>query len=196
MKINKVYIYLLVLVVAVAAVIIIANISGSKTQAPELADGAQAPNDETHSGMGSSGESASNVRPDIREKMENLEKTAKENPNDTSAQLEYAEFMAMAHQTDKAIEGYKNYLKINLKNVDVLQRISSLYYQKQDFKEATNYLDQALKLDPNNAETIFYSGVLKEATGDHAGAKSLWEKVVKEYSGTEAAKLAEEQLKH
>ncbi|GMU90319.1 MAG: hypothetical protein AMXMBFR49_25240 [Chlorobiota bacterium] len=196
MKFNKMYVYILILVFAVAGVVIVATMSGGKKEAPALTEGAQPPADDMHSGLGDGTQpGAGNVKEDIKQKMADLEKAANENPNDTVKLLEYAEFMGMAHQTDKSIDGFLKYLKINPKNADVLIKVSSLYYQKQDFNNALTYINRALQIDPKNTESIYYLGMIEKSSGNAAKAKSTWEKLIKEYPGSQGAKLAEEEMK-
>lgn len=196
MKFNKMYVYILGLVFAVAGVVVVATMTGGKKTAPVLNEGSELPNDETHSGLGGGQQPGpGNVKEDIKKKMADLEKAANENPNDTAKLLEYADFMGMAHQPDKSIDGFLKYLKINPKNAEVLVKVSSLYYQKQDFPNALAYLNRALQIDPKNTESIYYLGMIEKSAGDGTKAKATWEKLIKEYPGSPGAKMAQEELK-
>lgn len=53
------------------------------------------------------------------------------------------------NKPDAAITIGKKYLKTYPKDADVMYFIGLSYYQKQDFKQANNYLEQALAISPN-----------------------------------------------
>jgi tetratricopeptide (TPR) repeat protein len=92
---------------------------------------------------------------------------------------------------DKAIETLRGYdAKDEMTGAIVYGAIGDAYMEKKDIDEAINFYDKAASEKPNNFTTPIYlmkSGIAHEAKGDYSGAKTVYEKMKKDYaSSTEA----------
>ena len=86
--------------------------------------------------------------------------------------------LMLADQLDDALKVYKELAADEPKDPEIQLRLSQIYRQKRDFKQAREASDKAKELDPNSLE-IRYSDVnLLEAEGKNAEATKLLKDIV------------------
>ena len=197
MKIKPAYFYLgLVVIVIIYLIISTQNNNDNKNLTSNLQD-KEMPQDDIHKDMNPPGKEApskSNVSGDILRHMEFLKKEVEKSPNDTAKIKEYADFLYMAHQTDKALPLYQKLAKLSPKNSDVHFSLAYIYYNNHDLDKAERETDIVLSYDKNNPQALYNKGAIVAGKGDKARAKKIWNDVVNSYPGTEAAKLAKSAL--
>ena len=197
MKIKPAYFYLGLVVIVIAYLIISTqNSSNNKNLASNLQN-KEMPQDDIHKGMNPPGKEApskSNVSGDILRHMEFLKKEVEKSPNDTAKIKEYADFLYMAHQTDKALPLYQKLAKLSPQNSDVHFSLAYIYYGQHDLDKAEKETDIILSYDKNNPQALYNKGAIIAVKGDKVKAQKIWNDVVNKYPGTEAAKLAKSAL--
>jgi tetratricopeptide (TPR) repeat protein len=77
---------------------------------------------------------------------------------------------------------------------DILVYRASAYRQVEAYDLAMEDANQALDLDPSNAEGFLERGLLNFARGDLEAARSDWRQIMLIAPGTPAAQIAEENL--
>ncbi len=76
-----------------------------------------------------------------------------------------------------AIMNYKKTYDIK-PSVDLLIHIGYLYSQKNDFREATTYLDKAIELEPGNSKPYFFKGLVYSSRDDFPSAEKFIRKAI------------------
>ena len=196
MKIKPTYFYLGLVVIVIIYLFISTQSNDNKNLASN-SQNKEMPQDDVHKGMNPPGQqtpSKSNVSGDILKHMELLKKDVEKNPNDTVKLKAYADFLYMAHQTDKALPLYQKLAKLSPKNSDVHFSLAYIYYSNHDLDKAERETDIVLSYDQNNPQALYNKGAIIAGKGDKAKAKNIWNDIVKKYPGTEAAHLAESAL--
>jgi len=92
---------------------------------------------------------------------------------------------------DKAIEAFKSSLSLKFQKEDGLT-VAQIYYEKGKYKEARDYLQQVLNIDPNNAPAHYYLGLIYRKEGKLTESISEFEKVK---NNKQLEKNAKEQIK-
>jgi tetratricopeptide (TPR) repeat protein len=193
MKIKPAYLYISVFLIILLALVIFDSNSSKSSDTSN----SSMPKDEVHKTIISNSKkepSGSNVSSEVFNKMNILEKMVNENPNDTAKIKEYADFLTAAHKQDKAIELYNKILTKDYARIDILSRLSILFFNKNDFITSKNYIEKIIKIDPNNTEALYNFGVIEARTGNIANAKVQWENLTKKFPNTEMARKAMESL--
>ena len=126
--------------------------------------------------------------------MEFLKKDVEKNPNDTVKLKAYADFLYMAHQTDKALPIYQKLARLSPKNSDVHFSLAYIYYNNRNLDKAEKETDIILSYDKNNPQALYNKGAIIAGKGNIAKAQKIWNDIVNKYPGTEAAKLAKSAL--
>ncbi|MFN4151836.1 MAG: tetratricopeptide repeat protein, partial [Candidatus Sericytochromatia bacterium] len=75
-------------------------------------------------------------------------------PEDNKAIIQLANLMLANNNNDEAIEQYNKALQIDSNNAYIPYALSICYLNKGDKNKATEYLDQAIKLEPENNSLI------------------------------------------
>ena len=189
MKLKPIYIYGGVVVLA-----IIFLSSNKDSDTPEDVQSNQMPNDDIHKGL-KQPPGKNNVSSEVKRHLEMLKKAVEENPKDTMKMREYADFLSAAHQPDEALSYYNNILKVNPKRTDILFSLAYIYFNKKDYNKAEDIVNKILLFEPDNTEAMYNLGAIAASNGDKEKAKTQWEKLVKNYPGSDAAKLAGSSLK-
>jgi tetratricopeptide (TPR) repeat protein len=141
MKIKPVYFYLGLVLIAI--VYLSVSTQNNKVKS-DLTDQANKENnsDKIHQGMNPPGQQApskSNVSGDILRHMEFLKKAVEESPNDTAKLKEYADFLYMAHQNDKALPLYERLVKLNPGDIDDRFTMKTGNWTKQKRKQILSF---------------------------------------------------------
>jgi tetratricopeptide (TPR) repeat protein len=124
-----------------------------------------------------------------------LKEEVEENPKDTLKIREYADFLSAAHQPDEAINYYYNILSVNPKRSDILFSLAYIYFNKKNYDKAEDLVNKVLLYEPDNTEALYNLGAIAASKGDKQKARTQWEKLIKNYPGSNASKLAESSLK-
>ena len=196
MKIKPLYIYTGVVVLAI--IFLVFFTSRNDSDIPGNINTNQMPDDDVHKGLKDQVQAPpgkGNVSSEIKHRLEMLKKAVEENPKDTLKMKEYADFLASAHHPDEAIKYYYNILNINPRRSDILFSLAYIYYNKKNYEKAEEVISKILLYEPDNTQAIYNLGAIAASNGDKQKAKAQWEKLVKNYPGSDEAKLAEGSLK-
>jgi cytochrome c-type biogenesis protein CcmH/NrfG len=192
MKLKPIYIYSGVIVLAIIFLVFFTTTDNSNV--PESIQSNQMPNDDIHKGL-QQPPGKSNVSSEVKRHLEVLKKAVEKNPKDTLKMREYADFLAAAHQPDEAVTYYNNILKVNPKRSDILFSLAYIYFNKKDYNKAEDLVNKILLYEPDNTEAIYNLGAIAASNGDKVKARTQWEKLIRDYPGSKASKLAESSLK-
>ncbi len=192
MKIKPIYIYGSVVVLAI--IFLVFFTSRNDSNIPENVQNNQMPDDDIHKGL-QQPPGKDNVSSEVKRHLEMLKKEVEENPKDTLKMREYADFLSAAHQPDEAIIYYNNILNVNPKRSDVLFSLAYIYFNKKDYDKAEGLVNKILLYEPDNTEAMYNLGAIAASNGDKQKARTQWEKLIKNYPGSNASKLAESSLK-
>ena len=103
----------------------------------------------------------------------------KKDPNNKDRLLKTAYFYKSAHQFKEAAAYFDRALQIDPKDVAVRTEMASCVYYDGDVDGALAQLDQALKIRPNDANSLFNLGVIRwKGKKDGAGAIRAWQELL------------------
>lgn len=193
MKIKPLYIYGAVIVLVIAFLLIFSTDSSKnadKKGGPLT--GQEMPQDDIHKGLGNP--SGANVPEEIKVKMEELKKAYEANPSDTLKARQYADFVAAGHRADEAIPVYEKILAKNSKRSDIRITLAQIYFDKGDYNKSEELINSILSYDRNNQLAQYNLGVLAAAKGDKAKARSIFQKIMKDYPKSAIAIDAEKAI--
>ena len=196
MKIKPLYIYGIIVIVIIALLIII---NSSEGESKDVIAGLEnsMPQDDIHKGLSNeqgSSPSKGNVKEEFWGMLERLEKEVDANPSDTLKIREYAQFLSMAHQNEKALTQYEKILNIDPTRVDVLLSEGLIYYNSGNYDKAEEVTLKILEINKNQLDAKFNLGTIAVAKGDAERAREIWTEIVSEHPNTDAAKFAQEAL--
>lgn len=86
-----------------------------------------------------------------RDRLPDLEKEAKENPDNENSVREYAVALYATGDTEKAKEQYLAELKLNDKDPVLHNNLGNVYRDSRQYEEAIKSYQKAIELDPKNA---------------------------------------------
>ncbi len=193
MKIKPLYIYLGIILLAVVLLIVF---SSESEKAPEMSS-KEMPEDDIHKKLGSGmgDPSGANVSSEVKMKMEQLRKAAENNPDDTLALREYADFLSQAHKQNDAIELYNKILRKDNKRTDIRFNVALIYFHKQDYAAAEKMIKEVFTYDKKNVQAKYNLGAIAATRGDKEQAKKYWNEVITESPKSPLASMAAEALK-
>jgi cytochrome c-type biogenesis protein CcmH/NrfG len=97
-----------------------------------------------------------------------------------------------AHQFKEAADYYGKSLEVDPTNVANRTAMASCLYYNGDVDGAITQLEQSLRDDPKNANSLFNLGMIKwKGKNDAQGAAAAWEQLLKSNPSLEAAKKAQ-----
>ena len=187
MKFKPLYFYGVVAVAAIIILIVVSQSGKTDNSNPEDFTSKQnLPDDAIHNPL-KSGDmpNKDNVSEGFKHKLEMLEKSIQENPNDTLKIREYADLLAAAHKKDKAIEYYNKLLEINPRRTDIMFSLSFIYYSSGDIKNAELETKKILSIEPDNVNARYNLGAIFAAKGDKDKAREIWTKLMEQHSDEE-----------
>ena len=161
--------------------------------APGNIGGNQMPQDQVHKGL-QQPPGASNVMPEVMQKMEEMKKDVDTHPNDTLKIREYADFLAEAHQKDQALLYYQKILNINPKRKDILFIVAYINYSNRNFAEAEKDLKKVLNFDKKNVQAYYNLGAIAASQGEKVKAEQIWTKLIMEFPDSPLAQKAKESI--
>ncbi len=83
--------------------------------------------------------------------------------------------------TDRSLTDMVGELEENLNNPEFLYNYAWLAYEEGDYETATNYIEKALALRPQNAFLQYKAGLIYLAAGDRGKAQSHFEKALENH---------------
>jgi len=99
-----------------------------------------------------------------------------------------------AHQFKEAAGYYEKSLSIKPANVAIRNEMASCLYYSGDVDGALKQLDQSLKDDPKNANSLFNLGMIRwQGKNDSQGAVATWQRLLKLNPNLESEKKAQVQ---
>ncbi|MCK6615026.1 MAG: tetratricopeptide repeat protein [Ignavibacteriaceae bacterium] len=194
MKFKTAYLYPLLMIVLGAGVVLYTQLNGEEKNTPVTQSGM--PQDDIHSALPPSGDAPSkaNVNENYLNMVKELKAKIEANPADTLSMRELAELYYAGHKVEEAFALYNAILEKNPKRTDILFELTQYYYDKQNYAEAEKVTQRILSYDKNNFRAMYNLGALMVAKGDKEGGKKQWQMIIEKFPGTEAAKLAAENL--
>jgi cytochrome c-type biogenesis protein CcmH/NrfG len=96
----------------------------------------------------------------------------------TLVQIAYA--YKSAHQFQEAVNYFSKALEVDPKDVAIRTEMASCLYYSSDVDGALSQLQQSLKSDPHDANSLFNLGMIKWKGKNHpAGAIATWQELLK-----------------
>lgn len=197
MKFKPIYLYGLVALIAITILIVVAIQENSDSTNTSMNNEQVMPDDDVHKQLRNQMDSSpgkENVSEEYRKKMAELEQAVKENPKDTAALKNYADYLSASHKMDEAVTYYKNILEIDAKRSDVYFALALIYYNQQDFIKCEEVNMKVLSFDPNNQMALYNIGAVAATQGNKEKAKEFWNKVLSINAESETGKLAKESI--
>jgi cytochrome c-type biogenesis protein CcmH/NrfG len=116
----------------------------------------------------------------------------KTNPNNTQVLKQVGRIYESTHQFKDAADYYGKALDIDPKDVATRTEMASCLYYNGDADGALAQLQQALAVDPKDANSLFDLGMIRwKGKNDTPGALQAWDQLLKSNPNLEAAKKAE-----
>ena len=125
-------------------------------------------------------------------KAEPLLAQLKNDPNNADLLKQVAKIYLTTHQFKDAADYYGKALEVNPKDVTTRTEMASCLYFNGDVDGALNQLQQALKVDPKDANSLFNLGMIRwKGKNDTAGALQAWDELLKSNPKLESDKKAQ-----
>jgi tetratricopeptide (TPR) repeat protein len=105
---------------------------------------------------------------------------SKIDPNNHEIVYKIARLFEERDYSDSALANYKKAIDLNPYHASSHFRLGLIYFKKNAFKEATQELLTAIKLDPNNHAPHYYMGKMSRMKGDKVKALSQFERALRE----------------
>ena len=104
----------------------------------------------------------------------------KSDPNNSTLLLQVGNMYLATHQFKDAAGYFDKALQVDPKNVAVRTQLASCMYYDGDADGAISQLQQALKYDPKDANSLFNLGMIKwKGKQDNKGAVEAWQQLLK-----------------
>jgi len=197
MKFKPIYLYGAIAVIALAVLIVVEIQDKSNSNQPPVTDEQMMPNDDVHNQLKnqtSTSPGKENVSEEYKKKLAELEQAVNENPNDTLALRNYADYLTASHKMDEAITYYEKILSADPKRSDIHFSLAVIYFNKQNFDKCDNENEKVLEYDAQNQMALYNLGAVAATRGLKEKAKDYWNKVISINEKTETAQLAKESL--
>ncbi len=197
MKFKAIYLYGILAVVAVTILIVVGTQNSSNPGQPPVTNDQTMPNDDVHKQLknqGSTTPGKENVSEEYKRKLAGLKQAVDNNPSDTLAMREYADFLTASHKMNEAISYYEKILEINPNRADIRFSLAVIYFNKQDYQKCEDENNKVLTFDPKNQMALYNLGAIAATLGDKEKAKEYWNKVISINAQSETGQLAKESL--
>jgi cytochrome c-type biogenesis protein CcmH/NrfG len=113
----------------------------------------------------------------------------KNDPNNVEVLKQVAQVYESTHQFKDAADYYRKALAVNPKDVATRTEMASCLYYNGDVDGALAQLQQALAVDPDDANSLFDLGMIRwKGKNDAAGALQAWNHLLKSNPKLEADK--------
>lgn len=104
----------------------------------------------------------------------------KTDPNNTALLMQVGAIYHASHQYEQAAAYYGKAVQLDPKNVPARTKLAASLYRGGNPDGAIDQLNQALSLEPNDANSLFNLGMVKfEGKQDSKGALAAWQKLLK-----------------
>ena len=116
----------------------------------------------------------------------------KSDPNNADLLVQIGNIYKSMHQFKDAATYYERSLNINSKNVSIRTELASCLFYSGDADGALAQLQQSLKDDPQDANSLFNLGVIRwKAKKDTRGAIAAWQQLLNSNPKLEDAKRSQ-----
>ena len=104
----------------------------------------------------------------------------KDDPNNSDLFIQVGNIYKAAHQFKEAVGYYDKALQVDPKNVAIRTEMASCLYYNGDVDGAIGQLQQSLRYDPKDANSLFNLGMIKwQGKQDGKGALAAWQELLK-----------------
>jgi len=125
-------------------------------------------------------------------KAEPLLAQLQKDPNNADVLKQLAKIYETTHQFKQASDYYGKAAEINPKDVAARTSMASCLYYSGDVDGALAQLQQALKVDPKDANSLFNLGIIRwKGKNDTQGALQAWDQLLKSNPNLESTKKAQ-----
>ncbi|MDP6163309.1 MAG: c-type cytochrome biogenesis protein CcmI [Candidatus Thioglobus sp.] len=117
----------------------------------------------------------------MSDSIERLESFIEENPDDFQALKMLGLAQIGIGKVDESIEAFENAYLINSKDIDLLLQFANAIAASQDGQfdgKSKVLIDEALSLDPQSIQVLYFSGIVAAHEGNLSGAIEFWEKAL------------------
>ena len=119
----------------------------------------------------------------------------KTTPDDAGLLAQVGAIYNAMHQFKEAAQYYDKALKLDPKNVPIRTELASCLYYGGDVDGALAQLDQALKYDPKDTNSLFNIGVIRwKGKNDAAGAIAAWQELLKVHPDLDRRPIVEKMI--
>jgi hypothetical protein len=154
-------------------------------QGPVARAGAPAPTGQMTGQMPEGHPPIAQMPAEVKNFIADLEKKAKEHPDDVAAWMRLGQVNARAAQLDPsygaaAASAFEHVLEREPKNVDALRGVANVHYDRNEFKEAIPLYERYLALKPDDLSAQTDLGTMYLSAGDPKRAMSLYRDVLRQ----------------
>jgi cytochrome c-type biogenesis protein CcmH/NrfG len=108
-----------------------------------------------------------------------LEKLKSE-PNNSGLLIQVGKIYQGTHQFKEAADYYNKALQVDPKNIAIRTEMASCLYYNGDVDGAISQLQQSLRYDPKDANSLFNLGMIKwQGKQDNKGALAAWQELLR-----------------
>ena len=113
-------------------------------------------------------------------KLAPLLEKLKSDPNNSDLLIQAGSLYLSTHEFKEAAGYFERALQVDPKNVAVRTQMASCLYYNGDVDGAISQLQQSLRYDPKDANTLFNLGMIKwQGKQDSKGAVATWQQLLK-----------------
>ncbi len=153
---------------------------GSQSPAPPVPQAGGNQPAATAGPMGGQMASLEDMKAMADKKAEPLLEKLKRDPNNTDLLIQLGNIYKATHQFKEAAGYYDNVVRVDPKNVAIRTELASCLYYKGDVDGAISQLQQSLRYDPKDANSLFNLGVIKwQGKQDRSGALAAWQELLR-----------------
>jgi cytochrome c-type biogenesis protein CcmH/NrfG len=114
------------------------------------------------------------------EKAAPLFEKLKSDPNNSGLLVQVGKIYKATHQFNEAVGYYDKALNVDPKNVPLRTEMASCMYYSGDIDGAIRQLQQTLRYDPKDANSLFNLGMIRwQGKQDAKGALATWQELLK-----------------
>src|SRR5450759_811561 len=173
-------VYAMAVMCRVVGLAIVYLFRGSQSPAAPAQPAANAQSSVPASAMGGHGPSLEEMKQMADKKAAPLLEKLKGDPNNSDLLIQVGNIYQATHQFKEAAVYYDKALQVDPKNVAIRTEMASCLYYNGDVDGAISQLQQALRYDPKDADSLFNLGMIKwQGKQDSQGAVAAWQQLLK-----------------